>query len=122
MCRTISCFAVICVIAWLSSGCGPISSGGSAAKADLQTIWDTCKDYYRKTDSMPPRSEIPGELAAIYNYEMTAGISLYQRSTNVIAYESRPTNGKRYVLFSDGRIEQLTDVQLREVQVDPNPQ
>jgi hypothetical protein len=43
------------------------------------------------------------------------------RSTAPIAYESRPTNGKRDVLFADGRIEQLTDHEIREPGFDPDP-
>jgi hypothetical protein len=70
---------------------------------------------------MPPPSEIPDNLAAIYNYESAAGISLNKHSTNVIAYESEAKNGNRFVLFSDGRIEQITDKQLAAVGVDADP-
>jgi hypothetical protein len=106
-------------------GCGGGNRSGDAAgsgdpKADLAAIWAACKESYRKTKAMPPPNEIPGGLAAKYKYESTAGISLNKHSTNVIAYEGKSQGGKRYALFSDGRIEQVSDSELRRVGVEPD--
>ncbi len=111
-------------LATVFSGCGSPSGENAAQgdpKADLATIWMACKDHYRKTKTMPAPGEIPDGLAAKYNYESTAGISPDKHSTNVIAYESKPQGGKRYALFSDGRIEQVSDSELQAVGVDPDP-
>jgi hypothetical protein len=121
-CLTVAFFTLVAV-----SGCGGKGSGGSDnargpdPKADLGRIWSVCKDHYRKTQAMPAPNELPDRLAAKYNYESTAGISLNKHSTSVIAYESKSIDGKRYALFSDGRIESVTDKQLEAVGVDPNP-
>jgi hypothetical protein len=96
------------------------AGGGGDPKADLAAIWGACKESYRKTKAMPPPSEIPNGLAAKYNYEPTAGISLGKHSTNVIAYEGKSQSGKRYALFSDGRIDQVSDSELRRVGVEPD--
>ena len=43
------------------------------------------------------------------------------RSTYIVAYESKPANGKRYALYADGRIEHLTDNEIEATGTDPDP-
>jgi hypothetical protein len=115
-------FLCLCVLA---EGCSKKSGvnikGSGDPQADLRVIWLTMKDYYRKTGRVPAPSKLPDGLAEVYNYGLyPAGFS-DEHSTWPIAYESKPTNGTRYVLFADGRIEQLTDNEIRETGFDPDP-
>jgi hypothetical protein len=101
---------------------GKPAKGSGDAKADLRKIWDKVNDFYRKTGRPTPPDLIPEGLATIYNYE----VFLPERVStggpkHIVAYESKPTNGKRYVLYPDGAIERLTDTELSEMGYDPDP-